>query len=94
MIKLQNEEVFGLEKKKARSEPRLLDHVDKIPATCEEMPREELHEMYEEQALYAAQDIKTYCKSTVCEACTFWRVGSDEGFCELHDEPLPCEWEI
>lgn len=57
---------------------------------CEEMQRE----IADTRILLAALDIKEHCKKSVCEACVFWRVGSDEVFCELHDEPLPCEWEI
>lgn len=85
---------FDKAMKRARREPRFLECVDEVSAECVVMPREELREIYEEQALYAAQDIKAHCKSMVCESCVFWREGSDEVFCELHDESLPCGWEV
>lgn len=79
---------------RARREPRFYEGVDEIPTECVVMPREEYRELYEEKALYSAQDIKLYCKSSVCESCVFWRVGSDEALCELHDKFQPCGWEV
>lgn len=85
---------FDKAMKRARHEPRFYGGVDEISPQGMDFSREELREIHEKNALYAAQDIKDYCKNSVCEACVFWRVGSDEVFCELHDESLPCGWEV
>ena len=41
-----------------------------------------------------ARKIKAHCKAEICETCAFWRVGSDEEFCELSDGLSPCGWEV
>ena len=80
--------------KRARREPRFYEGEDKTPTECAAMPREEYRELYEEKALYSAQDIKLYCKSSVCESCVFWREGTEEVLCELSDGEPPCSWEV
>lgn len=85
---------FDVAMKMARRKSSFLGGVDGISPQCMEFSREGLREIHEKNALYAAQDIKDYCKSTVCEACVFWRKGSDAVFCELHDKFQPCGWEV
>lgn len=53
-----------------------------------------LQDVEELTAEKLATQLKAHCKKSVCEACPFWRAGSDEVFCELHDESLPCGWEV
>lgn len=85
---------FDKAMKRARREPKLLGSVDEVSAECVVMPREEYRELYEKQALYAAQDIKAHCKSMVCESCVFWREGTEGVFCELSAGEIPCAWEV
>lgn len=51
-------------------------------------------EIADTRVLLAALDIKEYCKKSVCEACPFWRVGTEGVFCELSAGEIPCAWEV